>query len=79
MGSTGYEELNFTEDEARCWADDPRNQARDNRGTLGMVLVCALLLIALIALVLATGSGRSKSDGGVGRGERAHVGTVLPQ
>ena len=73
------EELNFTEEEARCWADDPRNQARHNRGTLGIVAVCILLLVAFIAFVLATGSGRSKSDGGVAHGKQAHVGTVLPE
>jgi hypothetical protein len=73
----GDEELNFTEEEARCWADDPRNQPRDNQKTLGIVAICALLLVAFIAFVLATGSGRSKSDGGVAHGGETHADTVL--
>jgi len=73
----GDGELNFTEDEARCWADDPRNQACDNRGTVGIVVICVLLLVAFIAFVLATGPGRSKSDGGVAHGGETHVGMVL--
>jgi hypothetical protein len=71
----GDKELNFTEEEARCWADDPRNQARTNRGVVGIVAVYVLLLVAFIAFVLATGSGRSKSDGA--HGGETHVGTVL--
>jgi hypothetical protein len=72
----GDEELNFTEEEAQCWADDPRNQPRNNGSAVGIVVVCVLLLVAFIAFVLATGSGRSKSDGGVAHGGETHAGMV---
>jgi hypothetical protein len=57
--------------------DDLRNQARNNLGTVGIVVICVLLLVAFIAFVLATGPGRSKSDGGVAHGGETHVGMVL--
>ena len=60
----GDEELNFTEEEARSWADDPRNQAPKS-GPLGsIILVSVLLLIFLIALIAPKSSGRSTSDDG---------------
>ncbi len=47
----GDEELNFTEEEARCWADDPRNQAQEG-GALGSRLaVCLLLTVASLILI----------------------------
>lgn len=44
----GDDELNFTEEEARCWADDPRNQARD----WGAPERAFALAVALVILVL---------------------------
>ncbi len=75
----GDEELNFTDEEARCWADDPRNQPHDDRAMVGALAVCVLLIVALIALVLAKSPDPSKTDGGVAHGEQAHVGAVLSQ
>lgn len=75
----GDEELNFTEMEAQCWADDPRNQAHGLGAGTGIVAVCILLLAALIAFVFATSSGPSRSDSGVTRGGEVHVGRVVSQ
>ncbi|MFB3826708.1 MAG: hypothetical protein ACE15B_08055 [Bryobacteraceae bacterium] len=46
----GDEELNFTEEEARCWADDPRNQAQEG-SALGSRLA-AVLLLTIASLIL---------------------------
>lgn len=73
----GDEELNFTEEEARCWADDPRNQAHDNRAAVGIIGVGVLLLITLFTFTLTTNSGRSGTDGGVSHGGETEVGTTL--
>jgi hypothetical protein len=67
----GDEELNFTEEEARGWADDPRNQAHEGRAVVGVLTFCVLLLVALIALVLAKSPDASKSEGGATHGEQA--------
>jgi len=73
----GDEELNFTEEEARCWADDPRNQARKFDAAVGIAAICVLFLVALIAVVLAASSGRPKSDGGAAHGGETHARAVL--
>jgi hypothetical protein len=75
----GDEELNFTEEEARCWANDPKNQPFDDRRMMGILILCVLLLVALIAFAIANGSGAAKSDGGVAHGERAQAGTTSMQ
>ncbi len=70
----GDEELNFTEEEARLWADDPRNQA-PKTGVLATIIVgCVLLVIVLVAVIAGMSSGRSTSDAG-----RIHVGVLLVQ
>jgi hypothetical protein len=54
----GDEELNFTEEEAQCWADDPRNQAQPGQALSRPFAVCLLLVIAvLIFFWLATSPG----------------------
>lgn len=59
----GDEELNFTEDEARCWADDPRNQASRKNLVWSAVLVLVLFGIALIAVAWLASSGAPESHG----------------
>jgi hypothetical protein len=61
----GDEELNFTEEEAQCWANDACNQAEEGRALSRSFVVCALLVIAaLVFLWLATFSGgRQPSPG----------------
>lgn len=46
----GDDELNFTEEEAQVWADDPRNQPQDwstpeHALALSVVLVIAVLIV----------------------------------
>jgi hypothetical protein len=67
----GDEELNFTEDEARCWADDPRNQPYADSGWLLLVIVCIAFVVALIGFALAQGS---RSRDGVSHAEKPNVG-----
>ena len=70
----GDEELNFTEEEARSWADDPRNQAPKS-GVLAVIIDgCVLLVIVLVAVITGMSSGRSTSDAG-----RIHVGVLFVQ
>jgi hypothetical protein len=47
----GDEELKFTEEEARCWADDPRNQARAEETLLRPLAVCVLLAITFLFFI----------------------------
>ena len=70
----GDEELNFTEDEAQCWADDPRNQAPKSGPVAALIAVCVLLVMVLLALIAATGSDRSTSDA-----SPVHAGTLFVQ
>jgi hypothetical protein len=60
----GDDELNFTDEEARCWADDPRNHAQKSPAVVSVIVACVLLLITLIAIMVAAGSDRPKSDDG---------------
>jgi hypothetical protein len=48
----GDEELNFTEEEAREWAADPRNQAPRGSGLIGIVIACILVIVGFIASLL---------------------------
>lgn len=59
----GDEELNFTEEEAQCWADDPRNQAQNSGAMAAVLLACILFLIALVTIALVNNSGSSTSHG----------------
>jgi hypothetical protein len=59
----GDEELNFTEDEARCWADDPRNQPSRENLVWSAVLILVLFGIALIAVAWLASSGGPESHG----------------
>lgn len=54
----GDEELNFTEEESRIWADDPDNQAQDGRIFVRRLIWCFLLVTAvLIVIWLTSASG----------------------
>ncbi|HUB34188.1 MAG TPA: hypothetical protein VMA31_14200 [Bryobacteraceae bacterium] len=64
----GDDELNFTEEEAASWKDDPRNQAHGLSAVTSSALACVLLLAAMIALVLVAGFASS------GREDVNHVG-----
>jgi hypothetical protein len=70
----GDEELNFTKEEAQCWADDPRNQAPKSGPLAGIIVACVLLLIALVVVIAASSSGRSRSNG-----SQIHVGVLFVQ
>ncbi len=70
----GDEELNFTEKEARCWADDPRNQAPKSGALASIVVVCVLLVIILVAVIATKSSDRSTTDG-----SQIHVGVLFVQ
>lgn len=52
----GDEELNFTEEEAREWAGDPRNQAQDGKVLVRRLLLCFLLVSAVLLIVWLTSS-----------------------
>lgn len=70
----GDDELNFTEEEARCWADDPRNQAQEGRTLSRALAIWFLLVIAalvFLSLVASTGVPQEPAP------QRA-VGTALP-
>jgi hypothetical protein len=60
----GDDELNFTDQEADCWADDPRNQAPTAATRLGILIACILILVAIVTIVAASNSGESRSDVG---------------
>ncbi len=47
----GDEELNFTEEEARCWADDPRNQGQEAEPFMHAFVICCLLVITILLCV----------------------------
>lgn len=54
----GDEELNFTEEEARIWAGDQRNQAQDGRIFARRLFLCFLLVMLVLLIVwLANSSG----------------------
>lgn len=50
IGLHGDEELNFTEDEARGWAHDPRNQEPRYRWALPLAIAAILGLVVLLAI-----------------------------
>jgi len=58
----GDDELNFTDDEARCWADDPRNQPRKEHALLHVLVLSFLLLSALVMLGLLGAQHNSPPD-----------------
>ena len=60
----GDEQLNFTEEEAQPWADDPQNQAPKADAVGSIIVVCLVLVVLLVAVIAAKSSGRSTSDGG---------------
>jgi hypothetical protein len=72
----GDDELNFTEEEAASWKDDPQNQAHSLSAVATSVLACVLLLAAMIALVLAAGLGSSGANGVNSAGD-AHSSAAL--
>lgn len=47
----GDEELKFTEEEAKCWADDPRNQAQEERTLSHPLALCLLVVIAALLFI----------------------------
>lgn len=47
----GDDELNFTEEEARCWADDPHNQAQD-WGAPERALAVSLVLVVFVLILI---------------------------
>ncbi len=60
----GNEELNFTEDEACCWADDPRNQPARHKPLPLTILILALLIgAALIVFAWLENSGTREPHG----------------
>ena len=68
----GDEELNFTEEEARTWADDPRNQAPKSGLLASVIVACVLLLIVLIAVIASKIPSGSNADAG-----QVHVGVLF--
>ncbi len=58
----GDDELNFTEEEARCWADDPRNQAQPGHAIARHLAIWLfVLMIALILMCLANSAAQNHS------------------
>lgn len=57
----GDEELNFTDEEARCWADDPHNQAQEDRTFVRAVLVSLILVISIVIVAFLASLRESKS------------------
>ncbi len=59
----GDEELNFTEEEARCWADDPRNQAPKVDSPWHPLVIFFLMMVATAVLIWAAGSRLLEPEG----------------
>jgi hypothetical protein len=57
----GDEELNFTEDEARCWENDPCNQRNRRNLAWPAFIILVLFGIALVAIAWAASSGGPES------------------
>jgi hypothetical protein len=70
----GDEELNFTEEEAQSWADDPRNQPQNIGLRVGILIACVVLLIVLVIIGLINNFGGSTSRGG-----ETQIGVLLVQ
>lgn len=47
----GDDELNFTEEEAQDWADDPRNQAQDWDAPARLFALSALSVMAVLIFI----------------------------
>lgn len=62
----GDEELNFTEEEARSWAGDPRNQPTENERLTKVPVACILLVVAIIIFVLLLGFSAVQHQSAVG-------------
>jgi hypothetical protein len=62
----GDEELNFTEEEARSWAGDPRNQPTESERLARVPLACILLVAAIIIFVLLLGFSAVQNQSAVG-------------
>jgi hypothetical protein len=55
----GDEELNFTPEEAKGWAHDPRNQEPRYRWVLPLIMAAILGLIVLLAIFGESFNGRA--------------------
>jgi len=67
LGASGVgdDELNFTEEEARCWASDPDNQPHDGgRFALGLAAVLMIIIAVLIIVWLANAPVQTVPAGG---------------
>jgi hypothetical protein len=62
----GDEELNFTEEEARCWEGDPRNQPAESERLASVPVACILLIVAIIIFVLLLGFSAVQHQSAVG-------------
>ncbi len=60
----GDEELNFTEEEARPWVDDPQNQPSKSSYLGAVIAGCIWLLLLIVALIAKTGPVETPSDAG---------------
>ena len=70
----GDDELNFTEEDARGWADDPRNQPVRSGVLASIIVACVLLLIVLVAVFAAQSSSTNQSTSD---GEHIQVGMLF--
>jgi hypothetical protein len=68
----GDEELNFTEEEAQCWAQDPCNQERSCEVMVGVMIFCFLFLLTLVTVALINNSGAETSGDA-----ETHAGALL--
>jgi type VI protein secretion system component VasF len=62
----GDDELNFTEEEARSWAGDPRNQPAESERMARVPMACILLVAAIIIFVLLLGFSAVQHQSAVG-------------
>ncbi len=62
----GDEELNFTEEEARSWAGDPRNQPTESERLARVPVACILLVVAIIIFVFLLGFSAVQHQSAVG-------------
>ncbi len=58
----GDEELNFTEEEARAWADDPRNQGQEAEPFMHAFVICCLLVITILLCVWLSSIAASHNE-----------------
>jgi hypothetical protein len=70
----GDDELNFTEEETRCWADDPYNQAPPAESALRPFAVFVLALIAIVTVLwVASSSVPEQQAAQPGSGAVSHL------